>query len=509
MRKTSLFMALILMIFSTFVFAESAPTPLTIIAVGKPDMKASNDRVIAELEKRTNTKLTFITLPWDGYDDKIAVMGAAGQLPDIVVNVDPQNSLIARWIKQGMIIPFSDAMLKVAPEVTKEYASASYYSELKVNGKIYFQPIYWNTNVAPNYVIHYNKSVLDQLGVKEPKTLDELYNVAKLAKDKLGLLFGVGAKPSNPMNRMNFVMGANGLVYNGWTKDKAGNYVFANVQPGALAALKWVQKLAADGILDPSVYNNNGDADGPAELLYFTGKYSFFAGNGGGHIPRYQDRLLVNNPKAQEWVMPAPAGPSGQRGYAGVPSFWHATAITGNAKNPVAAAAFINYLLTPEGQLLTQFGIEGVHYTYKGEKKLENIVLNMEERAKDPAENWDGEGRKSHVLGFPYVSWVPQNVQDFFAMYGKDPKTATWYADMWKNQLMYSTKNEILLNTTPKWVAFTKTSDDLTDEYFNKIILSPAANTDALFKEYVEKWNKAGGVAASKEMSDAAKKLFK
>jgi|GEM_PF-1079458 len=482
------------------------PVKLRIMVPGEPDINADNDRIFAELEKRTNTKLEIISIPWDNYNDKMKVMAAGGEFPDIVTTIDLANrSLVDNWIQQGMLVPYDDKMLEAAPEIVKQYEQTKYYEELKVDGKIYFQPIYWNTVTAPNVPIHVRKDLLDKLGLQPPQTLDELYTAMKRMKDELGI-YGVGlaAKNSNPMGPANAIAGAFGVQPGGWVKNENGDYVYGNVQPGMLEALKWMKRLYAEGIADPESFTLDGNADGQAETNYFTGKYGFYFGNGGGHVPRFQDNLRKNIPTAQEFVLEAPAGPDGKRGYGSGPSFWAVTAISGNAKDPVAAARFLNYLVSPEGQMLTQFGIEGVHYTKSGDT-LDSIELNKEERAKEGADHWDSD--RYHQLAAPYVTWVPQPVQDFFAMYGKDQSEKDWYAQMWENQLKYMTVNEIMLNTTPKWSSFTNTSNDLTNEYFNKILLSKKDDADALFAEYVSKWNKAGGEEASKEMSEAVKKL--
>ena len=46
-----------------------------------------------------------------------------------------------------------------------------------------------------------------------------------------------------------------------------------------------------------------------------------------------------------------------------------------------------------------------------------------------------------------------------------------------KNQLQNKVHNEIILNSTPKWTAFVKTSNDLANEYFNKLLLSKKAGS--------------------------------
>lgn len=54
------------------------------------------------------------------------------------------------------------------------------------------------------------------------------------------------------------------------------------------------------------------------------------------------------------------------------------TCITAACKNPDKAAAFVDFMVSEEGNNLLRLGIEGIHYTKDGDE----IVFNEEERAR-------------------------------------------------------------------------------------------------------------------------------
>ena len=168
--------------------AEEQAIPISIMLPGKPEITAENDRVFAELEKRTNTKLTINSPGWDVYNDKVNLAVSSGELPDIICCIDNNSrTLLDGWIQNGTIIPFSDEMLAAAPDIMKEYEQTAYYNELTVDGKIFFQPIWWNAAPYPNRgLFHARKDLLDEQGIDVTKldTLEDVYNAMKQLKSK-------------------------------------------------------------------------------------------------------------------------------------------------------------------------------------------------------------------------------------------------------------------------------------------------------------------------------------
>ena len=78
------------------------------------------------------------------------------------------------------------------------------------------------------------------------------------------------------------------------------------------------------------------------------------------------------------------------------------TCITTACKNPDKAAAFVDFMVSKEGNDLLRLGIEGIHYTKDGD----TITFNEEERAKDAFadDGW------AHALAWGSFYWPLESV---------------------------------------------------------------------------------------------------
>ena len=321
----------------------------------------NTDPILAEVEKATNTDIEMVKIGWDVYTDQINAAIASGKVPDIIGVIDHNNrTLLSQFIKDGVIAPIEGDVAAAAPNIVAEYEQNPSLAELKVDGKSYFQPISWGTGNEPNMgLIHVRKDLLDKYGLAAPETFDDYFKYLQACKDdgSTGVVFsaseGVGAA-------INAFAGAYGLPMRGWVKLDDGSYGYYAVQPKMKDALLLFRKMVADGLVDPSSWESNGDQ---ARAQYVTGKACSFIFNGGGHIGRIQNDLTLANPEYKEWLLPALDGGQGSRGYTTEPMFWGVSMI-GNLQgnNPVAAARVLNYLASPEGYKLTAVGVEGTDY---------------------------------------------------------------------------------------------------------------------------------------------------
>jgi len=128
-----------------------------------------------EIEKRieqyTNTELDIQGLPSTVYNEKLPVMVASGDIPKVVsANKTP-------YILDAIL---DDVFWEIGPYL-KDYPRLSelneiIYKNISVDGKIYGLP-----RVRPiargTYI--YRKDWLNNLGLQEPKTIDEFYNVLR------------------------------------------------------------------------------------------------------------------------------------------------------------------------------------------------------------------------------------------------------------------------------------------------------------------------------------------
>jgi multiple sugar transport system substrate-binding protein len=118
---------------------------------------------------------------WGGYFEKLSVMIAGGQPPDVARVAIEGVQLVAH---QGMALPL-DAFIKRDSAALKEYfpdVNQNMVKSMAYLGKQYQLPFTWN---GP--VIHYNTAIFERAGVQRPKddwTVENFLDVCKrVARD--------------------------------------------------------------------------------------------------------------------------------------------------------------------------------------------------------------------------------------------------------------------------------------------------------------------------------------
>ncbi|MEV5515831.1 ABC transporter substrate-binding protein [Streptomyces flaveolus] len=202
-------------------------------------------KVLAEFEKRTGAKVTFVP----AQDPIINFLGskiAGGAPPDVAML--PQPGAIKQAVDKGWAKPLGAEATK---ELTKNY-SQGWQDIGKVGGKQY--GVYYKA--ANKSLIWYNAQVFENAGAAEPKTWDELLTTAQTIYDSGVTPFSVG--------------GADGWTLTDW---------FENVYLSQAGPEKYDQ-LAKHEIkwTDPSV------KEALTTLAQIWGKKDFVAGGASGAL---------------------------------------------------------------------------------------------------------------------------------------------------------------------------------------------------------------------------------
>lgn len=496
-------------------------TPETIIVTATPVPEVQPDRVViwtpcgAEtvadwdydpilqaVEQATNTDIEIVNVDWGAFVDQVNAAAASGEVPDIIGIIGPdQRGTLEKWAAEGIIAPFEGEVAAAAPNVLAEYEADPSLAELKIDGKIYFQPVGWGTGMYPNMgLIHVRKDLLDKYGMEPPDTFEQYFEYLRTCKengDGTGVIFA-GSGGVGPA--INAFVGAYGAPMRGWVKVGDG-YEFWAIQPGVKQGLLLFRRMVAEGLVDPASWEVGGDE---ARAAYVSGQACSIIMNGGGHIGRIQNDMALVNPSFQEWLLPAPDAGAGSRGYTSEEMFWGTSQLGGLPNNnPVAAARVINFLISEEGYKLTAVGIEGRDY-----EVVNGEIVLLPQRTKDgfPTEAGD---TGAHPLATCIVSWVPQEWQNWQLLYGKDQAYRDWFEQMWENQGKYQIPTYGLLSTSPKWNEFQSTSNDLVSVAFLEIVRAPSEEEAAArFDRFVQEWLAAGGAEAQAEMSEKLKQLY-
>ncbi|MFD7689389.1 ABC transporter substrate-binding protein [Streptomyces sp. NPDC059781] len=166
---------------TTVTLPELDGESLEVAAVWTGAEQANFKKVLAEFEKRTGAKVTFVP----AQDPIINFLGskvAGGAPPDVAML--PQPGAIKQAVEKGWAKPLG---AEAAKELGENY-SQGWQDIGKVDGKQY--GVYYKA--ANKSLIWYNAKVFENAGAAEPKTWDELLTAAQMVYDSGVTPFSVG-----------------------------------------------------------------------------------------------------------------------------------------------------------------------------------------------------------------------------------------------------------------------------------------------------------------------------
>lgn len=340
------------------------PLDLTIAVHQAGEVPAKGNPMEQALAKYTNTNLSFQFIPTSGYDEKINVMIASGELPKLVK---------VSYVPTIVSAMQSNVFWEVGP-LLKDYKNLAaqpqgYYDNIKVDGKLYGLPVFRGIGRA---VLHYRKDWFDATGLKVPKTLDEWYNVLKAVadndpdkngkKDTYGLMLDKNYNQgvASTLTRLSVTQGGP----NKWKVDAQGNFTPEFMTDEFTNTLKLFKRL-----YDEKLINQDFTVTDAATIdkAYESGRVALRIS--GGNAQSMQTNLEKVVPTA---VMDAVAmeGAGGIK----VPAESGNAGILAIPKSAVKTEAelkriltFLDQLLDKEMVYLINKGIEGKHYKVEGD----------------------------------------------------------------------------------------------------------------------------------------------
>jgi len=347
-------MSVMLPSFSTDVLAESSP-------------------VTKKLEKLTNTKLTFNWVPSTSYPDKLNITLASGDLPTILF-VPEKSSSVLSGVKAGAFWEIG-SYLKDYPNLSK--ANKDVLWNTAINGKYYGL---YRTRPYGRNGITFRKDWLANVGLEQPKTIDDFYKMLKAFTnndpDKNGKndTYGLAASKSNMVfNMMLPWFGAP----NKWGEDESGKLAPDFTTTGYKDTLKFWKKLYSEKLInqDFAVFEPTKVAD-----LFNNGKVGTLI-DVADQAQRADDTMVKADPTKANAVdvMGAVTGPDGLRnlptsGYNGM--FLFPKSSNKTEADLKKTLKFFDDANSKEGQIVINNGIENLTF-----KLVNGFTLPMEPAA--------------------------------------------------------------------------------------------------------------------------------
>nr|WP_311198812.1 extracellular solute-binding protein [Paenibacillus sp. YPD9-1] len=340
------------------------------------------DTIVKELEKLTNTKLTYQFFPADSYEEKLNTTFATGGLPAVTYLKNQATFIqMKSAIRDGQFWEIGP-YLKDFPNLSK--LKSTTLDNTKVDGKLY--TLYRGVDIARQGMI-YRKDWADKLGLKPPETTEDLYNMMKAFTEKdpdgNGKNDTIGLTDRNDLIYGAFKTVASWIgVPNNWG-EKDGKLQPEFMFPEYIQAMDYFKKLRDEGIINKD-FAATSKTD--QKKLFTNGTAGIYVG-AMTDVESLNKDLVKNVPTAVVDVHSMIAGPTGKYAAWALPGYANVMLFPKSAIKDEAELkkilAFFDKMMTPEVANLVYWGIKDVHYTLvDGQaKKLDKELVEREVKA--------------------------------------------------------------------------------------------------------------------------------
>lgn len=343
-----------------------------------------------EAGKKVGVSIDFINVTTQDAPEQFNLLAASGTLPDVIGYNLAWVGGATKAIQDGVVIDLKDYITEEKmPNLSKLLKENETYRKLIKNydGSVSTFPEFKeNTEVNAFFGPTVRKDWLDKLGLSEPETINDWYNMLTAFKTK---------DPNGNGEADEIPFAADKEVFFGYLastygvtadfcKNEKGELVYGPIQPEFKEFVTEMNKWYREGLIDPefaSLTRTNVDA------RMTNGTSGAYVGYIGSQMGNYLSALDGTGAKlvGVNW----PAKEAGGKHFGGMRELIDmsgsaGTAITTSNKNVDKTIELIDYCYSKEGSDLFNWGIEGVTYTKdNGEYKFLDSFTNSAE-GKDP-----------------------------------------------------------------------------------------------------------------------------
>jgi len=299
------------------------------------------------IEENTNTKIEIIAPTHNDYEQKLNVLLAAGDYPDIIRPAQAWDT-VPQYAVRGYLQPVTEYLENDPRFANAKTRDLSMYQS---GNDIYGIPV----GTGSSKILWFRSDLVDKYGlsIKETMTTDEFVTELKKVNQSEAIPF------SFPKHIINFQLFYNFFgAYGGILPDENGVY-YDGIQTDEMRqALLWVKNLYDEGLMDAEFITNENaamreklSAGKAVSDIDYASRYSYYVQTA-EEVGAASDFIPV-------YTLIGPNGHSGNLNESGSETF--SFSITN--KNIEASLDIVHWLFyTPEGVKHNTLGVEGVHY---------------------------------------------------------------------------------------------------------------------------------------------------
>ena len=344
---------------------------------------ADKDSVWSYIEEQCGVKLEISGAPMNGYNEKINLMVNNFEAPDIFFYLPENSDTYYKWAQEDMMVDLAEYVKDDSkyPNLYKLFYNDA-YKNLTYDGKHTLVP-----RLSPdcNWGIYVRQDWLDNLGLSQPKTLQELYDVmyAFTYNDPDGNgkndTYGIGGSTEYYWFMPIYAAYQAQPDWN-YSKDKT-TMEYMTFTDGFKDFVTYMKGCYDNGLVIKDFYTKTDDM----KIEDFaTGKVGILIHNGGEHVQNIMQKTSQASPHAVVDVLDMIEGPAGKNihGWGG---WWGGYSISADSSDIPAALKVLDYLVSEEGSMARYYGIKDTHYTMQDDK----VMITEENAANRTAEGAD------------------------------------------------------------------------------------------------------------------------
>ena len=443
--------------------------------------KAENTWSEAQIEEIFNCEVELIFLPgWEDLNTKVnLLMSDEAQRPDVIW-WSGMTDEYKEWVDSGLLVDLVPLLQNIEDSNILDYYDEWAMYPTYTNGSIYSIP----GDVAEVSCMgtFIRKDWLDNLGMQEPKTMDEYveYLLACVNDDPdqngVADTYGFGGDSGDWKYFAPFLYAYKADIQHFVVGDD-GSVVHGSTQPQVKEALALMADLYRQGVFEPSIFSAS-----EGETLFAEGKVGSFYRFLSSLNPsqQYLQSFYQNNPNGKYEVIEPIQGPTGfssderENGYG-----WCSYAITDKCKNPQRVMEIMDGIASGEMFILNKWGVEGETFELTDEGAV-NFIVDETTRNEMGLSTFTGFVNRKDLFNI-------QNSQEVNELFERAAETSLPLQDY-----------RVILNSNGElWQEYSGELNALRDQYFYGIIMGERPIDD--FDEYVELFYSHGGHEVEEE----------
>ncbi len=322
-------------------------------------------QVTQEITKRTGVSMDIVKGTDRTY---LQVLLASGELPELVYT----DYLVQRFWEPKVSYPWNELIEEYAPEYMHLIDPIEIVNNTAQDGNFYTLKSHYANNqdwkderVVPSpgsSSFHIREDIMNEIGNPDIETIDDLLDVYEQVRQKYPDMLMYVKRPGS-WDSFALWYGCEKNLY--VDSDTVSHYIS---NPGWFEYFKLANNMYRKGYFTKEIFAYAGDQ---YNQVVSSGNVFSVTGNA-PTSDQFNEIFEGGNTDAKLTPLLNPLKVNGEMKYVqlNMGTGWSSTFITKNNKNPDRAIRYIEFLNSPEGQKLTNFGIEGEHFTLNKEGLL-------------------------------------------------------------------------------------------------------------------------------------------